>query len=174
MCEVSDPHELKEQVDQLIDTLQALVDTDPEQEIKGWAIPVLAATLDKVRHALPNDPVMAAVIDPIMAEAMDERIRAVDMLLAARLVRQAIPTPLAPAPARSLTVDRHPVLDGSHSPIAMRVGGVTAAGGVAGIPPGSISVQPWLVVGLLIGALLLGMIITRRVNAPTFIDLAIA
>ncbi len=56
------PYEAKRRVLALIKTLEPLVKRDPEQEIRGVAVPVFEATLDVLKGALPDDPVVAAVV----------------------------------------------------------------------------------------------------------------
>jgi hypothetical protein len=54
------PYEAKRLVIALIETLEPMVKRDPEQEIRGVAVPVFEAALDVLRSALPDDPVVAA------------------------------------------------------------------------------------------------------------------
>src|SRR5690349_2978802 len=100
------PYRVKQQVTNLIGTLQALVNSDPEQEIQGTAIPALAATFGEIRSAFPDDPVVSSIIDPLMADALGYRIRAVDMLCIARLVDAAISCPPVLVERPSITGQR--------------------------------------------------------------------
>ena len=56
------PYEAKRRVVALIETLEPMVKRDPEQEIRGVAVPVLEATIEVLKGALPHDPVVAAVV----------------------------------------------------------------------------------------------------------------
>ena len=56
------PYEAKRRVIALIETLEPIVQRDPEQEIRGIAVPVLEATLDVLRRTLGSDPVVATSI----------------------------------------------------------------------------------------------------------------
>jgi len=91
------PYEAKRRVVALIETLGPLVERDSEQEICGVAVPVLEATLDVLRDALPDDPVVAAVVGAYDHEiATGESVRAVDALLVARQIDAAIgPYPIS-------------------------------------------------------------------------------
>ena len=62
MADDSYPYEAKRRVQALIETLEPMVKRDPEQEIRGIAVPVLEATLDELRSSLPDDRVVQAVV----------------------------------------------------------------------------------------------------------------
>jgi len=55
---------------------------DPEQEVRGIALPVLGAVIEFARSALPDDSVVAEIRDIVSAEqiASGDPIRAVDAL----------------------------------------------------------------------------------------------
>jgi hypothetical protein len=74
-----------------------MVKRDPEQEIRGVAVPVLEATIEVLKDALPDDPVVAAVVGAYAHEIeTGEPVRAVDALLVARQIDAAIgPYPIA-------------------------------------------------------------------------------
>jgi hypothetical protein len=85
------PYEAKRRVVALIETLEPLVKRDSEQEIRGVAVPVLEATIDVLRGALPDDPVVKAVVGAYAHEIeTGEPVRAVDALLVARQIDAAI------------------------------------------------------------------------------------
>ncbi|MCP3911835.1 MAG: hypothetical protein GY713_12870 [Actinomycetia bacterium] len=84
------PYEAKRRVEALIETLEPLVAKDSEQEIRGIAVPVFEATLDVLKEALPDDPVVQKVIGAYELEfETGEPVRAVDALLVARQVTPA-------------------------------------------------------------------------------------
>ncbi len=91
------PYEAKRRVEALIETLEPLVAKDSEQEIRGIAVPVFEATLDVLKEALPDDPVVQKVIGAYELEfETGEPVRAVDALLVARQVDAGIgPYPIA-------------------------------------------------------------------------------
>jgi hypothetical protein len=85
------PYEAKRRVVALIETLEPTVKRDPEQEIRGVAVPVLEATIEVLKSALPDDPVVTAVIGAYAHEIeTGEPVRAVDALLVARQIDAAI------------------------------------------------------------------------------------
>jgi hypothetical protein len=85
------PYEAKRRVVALIETLEPMVKRDPEQEIRGVAVPVLEATIEVLKSALPDDPVVTAVIGAYAHEIeTGEPVRAVDALLVARQIDAAI------------------------------------------------------------------------------------
>jgi hypothetical protein len=89
---VSYPYKAKQRVESLIKSLENLISSDPEQQIQGFAVPVLAAALDDVKQALPSDPVVTALTDLVSADAIGsgDVIRAADMLVIARQLDAAI------------------------------------------------------------------------------------
>jgi len=86
------PYKAKQRVEALIKSLNALVASDSEQQVQGFAVPVLAAALDDVKQALPNDPVVKALVDLMSADAIGsgDPIRAADMLVIAQQLDAAI------------------------------------------------------------------------------------
>jgi hypothetical protein len=91
------PYEAKRRVDALIQTLEPLAERDPEQEVRGIAVPVLEATLEFLRGALPDDRVVQAVVGAYAHEIeTGEPVRVVDALLVARQINAGIgPAPFA-------------------------------------------------------------------------------
>lgn len=89
------PYEAKRRVQALIKSLSTLVGRDPEQEVQGIAIPVLAASLEAIKDAKPDDPVVKALVDLMSADFIGagETIRAADMLVVAEQLDAAIGRP---------------------------------------------------------------------------------
>lgn len=96
MTEREYPYDAKRRVVALLETLEPIVQRDPEQEIQGIAVPVLEATLDVLKRALQDDPVVVAVVGAYEHEiSTGEAVRAVDALLVAKQIDAAIgPYPL--------------------------------------------------------------------------------
>ena len=90
------PYDAKARVGALLETLGPIIERDPEQEIRGIAVPVLEATLEVLKRALPDDPVVVAVVGAYEHEiSSGEPVRAVDALLVAKQIDAAIgPYPL--------------------------------------------------------------------------------
>jgi hypothetical protein len=86
------PHIAKRRIEALIKSLETVIWRDPEQEVQGLAIPVLDAALGDIRVALPDDPVVASLVDLVSADwiASGEAIRAADMLHVAQQLDAAI------------------------------------------------------------------------------------
>jgi hypothetical protein len=86
------PYQAKDQIEALVETLQALTKRDPEQEVQGIALPVLDAVIESVRAALPDDPVVKAVRGIVSPEqiALGEPIRAAEALLVAKQLDAAV------------------------------------------------------------------------------------
>lgn len=80
--------------------LQEIVKRDPEQEVRGIAVPVLDAALTAMRDLAPDNSVVASVRDVISAEAVEEGepIRAVDVLLVVTTLIAIGPKPPPAAP----------------------------------------------------------------------------
>jgi hypothetical protein len=89
---VSYPYKAKQRIESLIKSLETLISSDPEQQVQGFAVPVLAAALDDVKQALPSDPVVRALTDLVSADGIGsgDVIRAADMLVIARQLDAAI------------------------------------------------------------------------------------
>ena len=92
MSDESYPYTAKRRVDALIGSLKELIKKDPEQEVQGIALPVLAAALSDVKQAMPNDPVVQSLVDLFSAEFIGagEPVRAADMLVVAQQLDAAI------------------------------------------------------------------------------------
>ncbi len=85
-----------EDVDEPAQTsLRQIVERDPEQEVRGIAIPVLDAALGMVREALGDNSVVNAVGDVISVDTIEagEPLRASDILLVVDMFLGALPTP---------------------------------------------------------------------------------
>lgn len=88
-------HEAKRRVEALIKSLTMLTNRDPEQEVQGIAIPVLAASLEAIKAAKPDDPVVTSLVDLMSADFIGAGgpIRAADMLVVAEQLNAAIGDP---------------------------------------------------------------------------------
>ena len=86
------PYAEKRQIVSLVQTLEQLVKRDPEQEVQGFALPVLDASIEAVRAVLPGNPIVEAVRGIVSPEqiASGEPIRAADALLVVRQLDAAI------------------------------------------------------------------------------------
>jgi len=89
------PYHASQHVNALINSLQTLIKRDPEQEVQGIALPVLDAALTDVKQAMPNDPVVRALVDLFSADFIGagEPVRAADMLVVAQQLDAAIGFP---------------------------------------------------------------------------------
>jgi hypothetical protein len=81
------------QLDALEQTLASIVAADPEQEVRGIAVPVLDAVVAEARNAICDNSALAAISDVISAEtiAAGEPIRAVDALLVVSVLKPLLP-----------------------------------------------------------------------------------
>lgn len=63
-------------------SLEKIVERDPEQEVRGMALPVLSTCIEQFRAA-SEDPIAASVRDVVSPDAIaeGEPVRAVDALL---------------------------------------------------------------------------------------------
>ena len=88
------PYEAKRTVQALIEVLEPFVECDPEQEIRGIAVPLVEAGFDAVRAALPGDPVVVALVVPC-ANGLEtgEPVRFADALLVASQLDAALGEP---------------------------------------------------------------------------------
>jgi hypothetical protein len=73
--------------------LQAIVHRDPEQEVRGMAVPVLDAAIEMAKSALGDHPVVATVAGLYDADAIGEGepVRAVDLMLVVGQLQAALP-----------------------------------------------------------------------------------
>jgi hypothetical protein len=79
---------------QLHGDLKSLIDKDPEQEVQGWAVPVLDAVLQTAKDVFPaGEPAVAKLRDVMSPEAVasGESVRAVDLYLVVGQLLAAIP-----------------------------------------------------------------------------------
>jgi hypothetical protein len=100
---VSDyPYDAKNRITALIESLQVITQKDPEQEVRGMALPVLDAVIAEVKNVLPRDAIVN-VEDVISPEAIErgEPVRALDALIVAQQIDAAI-GPYPPLGADSL------------------------------------------------------------------------
>jgi hypothetical protein len=68
----------------LFRSLEKVAERDPEQEVRGMAIPVLDACLRAFKDHVPDDPIISAIQDVMSPEAIsDGFVRAVDAALVA-------------------------------------------------------------------------------------------
>lgn len=90
------PYAAKRHVQALIGSLRTLVARDPEQEVQGFALPVLDAALRIVKDSMPDNPVVVALVDLFSAEFIGagEPVRAADMLVIAEQLDAALGEPL--------------------------------------------------------------------------------
>lgn len=89
------PYTAKRRIVALIKTLEAATQQDPEQEVRGIALPVLDDVIVDVKAVLSEDPVVKRVEDVISPQAIGrgEPVRAIDALLVARQLDAAIGHP---------------------------------------------------------------------------------
>lgn len=89
------PYDAKQRVEALIKSLRTLTQRDPEQEVQGLAIPVVAAALEAIKRSKPEDPVVVALVDIFSADFIStgESIRAADVLIVAEQLDAAIGPP---------------------------------------------------------------------------------
>ena len=75
--------------------LQKITDRDPEQEVRGIAIPVLDAALSSIRELASDNTIMASIRDVISTEAIEEGepVRAVDVLMVVTTLLAVVPQP---------------------------------------------------------------------------------
>jgi hypothetical protein len=69
--------------EQLYTDLSRIAERDPEQEVRGIALPVLDACITALREVIADDPVISRMPDPYSTEsiAAGEPVRAVDALV---------------------------------------------------------------------------------------------
>jgi hypothetical protein len=86
--------------------LRAIADRDPDQEVRGLALPVLRACLVAFREHAGDDPVVGAVGDLVSPEVIaDGHLRAVDAVVVVGQLAIAIgpENPPAAAPPPNFT-----------------------------------------------------------------------
>ncbi len=86
------PYEAKRRVTALIRSLEKLIAQDPEQEVDGIALPVVAAAINSIKAALPDDPVVASTVEIFSADFIGagEPVRAASMLVVAEQLDAAL------------------------------------------------------------------------------------
>jgi hypothetical protein len=86
------PYEAKRRVEALIKSLETLVKRDPMMHVQGMAVPVLGASLESIKQAKPDDPVVQSLVELMSADFIGSGgpIRAVDMLVIAEQLDAAI------------------------------------------------------------------------------------
>ena len=69
--------------EQLYTDLSRIAERDPEQEVRGIALPVPDACIATLRKVVPDDPVISQMPYPYSAESIEagEPVRAVDALV---------------------------------------------------------------------------------------------
>ena len=85
--------------------LKPIVDRDPEQEVQGLALPIIDAVLAAARAHIPSgDPVLDLATELRTPESVDsdETVRAVDALIAAGQILEALRRGGADAPPMPL------------------------------------------------------------------------
>lgn len=89
----------RRRLESLVSSLRKLVERDPEQEVTGFALPVVDAVLSTVREKLPGDPVANVMREVISVETLadGEPVRAADLLVVVEQL-QAILGPQPPPP----------------------------------------------------------------------------
>jgi hypothetical protein len=67
---------------------------DPEQEVRGMAVPVLAAIISEVKRVLVTSAVAASIEDVVTEQLISgEAVRAVDALVVVSALLEALPPP---------------------------------------------------------------------------------
>lgn len=77
------PEQAKSHLWTLRSGLRKITERDPEQEVRGIALPVVDEVIKSAREALAGNPIAARIEDVISTETIlaGEPIRAVDMLI---------------------------------------------------------------------------------------------
>ncbi len=91
--------------------LERIAARDPEQEVRGMAVPVLDACLQAFKEFVPDDPIVAAIRDVVSADAIAEGdpVRVVDAVLVAGQLAAAIGAEKVPVePQVASIVKRRP------------------------------------------------------------------
>ncbi|MEX2556060.1 MAG: hypothetical protein WEB06_10545 [Actinomycetota bacterium] len=84
--------EVRRTLDALVGRLVLLAEKDPEQEVRGIALPVLDTVIGEAKRLLPDHPVVLRFADLVSPENIEtgEPIRAVDLLLALEALAEAL------------------------------------------------------------------------------------
>lgn len=104
-----DLDEARRHLTRLLGELRPMVERNPEQEVRGMAVPVLDAVITGVKTNLEGSVVALAVreiISPI-AISEGEPVRAADMLIVVSALLEALPEPprAKPRGARVISPD---------------------------------------------------------------------
>lgn len=88
----------------LFRSLEQVAQRDPEQEVRGMAVPVLDACLQAFREHVPDDPIVLSIRQVVSPEAVadGEPVRAVDAALVAGQLAAALGTEKVVAMPRSV------------------------------------------------------------------------
>ena len=75
-----------------VESMKTLIARDPEQEVRGVALPVVDSAIGAVKAAQPDDPVVQATSDLFSAKqiALGEGVRAADLLVVAQQLDAAL------------------------------------------------------------------------------------
>jgi hypothetical protein len=89
------PQAEKDMITTLVQTLERLVDRDPDQEVQEFALPVMDAVIEAVRRVLPDHPVVKAARSVISPEQIQsgQPVRAADALVVATQLDTALGSP---------------------------------------------------------------------------------
>jgi hypothetical protein len=95
------PYQARDRVLALVNSLRTIVNKDPEQDVLGWAVPVVDAVIEQARGYLGDDPVVAAMAGLVSPEniAAGEPIRAAEALILAEQLEAAFGEPPGRAPS---------------------------------------------------------------------------
>ncbi len=89
------PYKARDRVIRLVSSLRTIVAKDPEQDVLGWAVPVVDAVIEEARGYLGDDPVVAAMAGLVSPEniAVGEPVRAAEALILAEQLEAAFGEP---------------------------------------------------------------------------------
>lgn len=79
-------HRILRTLEGLRDELADLVEKDPEQDVRGIAIPAIDAVIDEAKTFIDDDPVVDRVQDVMAAEVFEGYVRAQDVLIVVRIL----------------------------------------------------------------------------------------
>ncbi len=97
MSDSVDREEARQRAWLLFRSLEKIAERDPEQEVRGMAVPVLDACLRAFKEHVPDDPIVSAIQDVVSPEAIsDGFVRAVDAALVAGQLAVALGPELRP------------------------------------------------------------------------------
>ncbi len=96
-----DQDQARQRVWLLFRSLEKMSERDPDQEVRGIAVPVLDAVLQACKQFVPEDPIVGAIREVVSADAIaaGEPVRAVDAALVAGQLAVALgPEKVVPGP----------------------------------------------------------------------------